>query len=422
MGTYIAKPVPSERILFVAINYSPEVSGIGPYVGSLANAITSYGKEVSVVTTHPHYPSWRIEAEDKRWRSRSRTAGIEIQRLLHYVPRRPMKLNRLISEITFGLRAALTNWRKPQICVLLSPALLSSCIVLLRCKISQSRPKSIVWVQDLYFKGAAELDRKNSIVTSLLMFLERWLFSNADRVVVIHENFREILSTELGITQSKIEVVRNWTHAKDISRNQVAKPLDETTANSKSNDLVLLHAGNMGQKQGLENLVQAAQIADSENLPVIFLLLGDGSEKEKLQELALGVKRIKFIEPVDSVKFDLLLSTSDILLVNEKAGIKEMALPSKLTSYFRAGKPIIAATDLEGNTAREVHDSGAGIVVQSGKPREILNSALALAGDREKMRDMGLRGQLYAMQELSEASSVAKFVSILESLQTKQAT
>ena len=141
-----------------------------------------------------------------------------------------------------------------------------------------------------------------------------------------------------------------------------------------------------------------------------------------MQKLALGVKRIKFIEPVDSVEFDLILSTSDILLVNEKAGIKEMALPSKLTSYFRAGKPIIAATDLEGNTAREVHDSGAGIVVQSGKPREILNSALALAGDREKMRDMGSRGQLYAMQELSEASSVAKFVSILESLQTKQST
>jgi glycosyltransferase involved in cell wall biosynthesis len=254
------------------------------------------------------------------------------------------------------------------------------------------------------------------------MRLERWLFSNAERVVVIHEKFKEILSSEMGIQESKIDVVRNWTHSKDLSQNQIITHLEEAAENFKSSDLVLLHAGNMGQKQGLENLVEAAQIADSENLSVVFLLLGDGSEKEKLQKLALGVKRIQFIEPVDSVEFDLLLSRSDILLVNEKEGIKEMALPSKLTSYFKAGKPIIAATDLESNTAKEVHRSGSGIVVPSGKPREILNAAQVLADNRENMRVMGLRGELYARQELSEAGSVARFLSVVESLQGKQTT
>ena len=50
------------RVLIVGINYSPELTGIGPYTAGLAEHLAARGDEVTVITGLPHYPDWRIAA------------------------------------------------------------------------------------------------------------------------------------------------------------------------------------------------------------------------------------------------------------------------------------------------------------------------------------------------------------------------
>jgi colanic acid biosynthesis glycosyl transferase WcaI len=144
-----------------------------------------------------------------------------------------------------------------------------------------------------------------------------------------------------------------------------------------------VHAGNMGAKQGLENVVDAARLADEKNAPVRFILVGAGSERQALDEYARGVSRLSFADPLAENEFRLALGAADVLLVNEKPGVSEMAMPSKLTSCFGASRPVIAATDRHGITASEIAAIDAGVVVEAGDPAGLLEAIMPLRDDPE---------------------------------------
>src|SRR5690606_33378551 len=137
-------------------------------------------------------------------------------------------------------------------------------------------------------------------------------------------------------------------------------------------ELVVLHAGNQGAKQGLENVVEAARAADAQGAPVRFVLLGDGSRRAALQAAASGIRSIQLVDPLPEDRFPAALAAADVLLVNELAGLAEMSVPSKLTSYFDAGRAVLAATSAGSTTAHEIQASGAGVRVDAEDPQALL--------------------------------------------------
>ena len=74
-----------------------------------------------------------------------------------------------------------------------------------------------------------------------------------------------------------------------------------------STDTVALHAGNMGVKQGLENVVEAARLADARGLPIRFVLLGDGNQREALLARAQGITRLQFLDALPEADFQATL-------------------------------------------------------------------------------------------------------------------
>ena len=152
----------------------------------------------------------------------------------------------------------------------------------------------------------------------------------------------------------------------------------------------MLHAGNMGYKQGLENVIAAAQLADRDNSRARFVLLGDGNQRAMLESAGAGIRALEFLPPVSNEQFPAALGAADVLLVNERPGIAHMAVPSKLTSYFSAGKPILAATDAGGYTAGEIAASGAGVYVPAGRPDLLLSEALRLGTDQALAAQLAL--------------------------------
>lgn len=404
----------SSRVLVLGLNYPPERTGISPYTGSMARGLARRGFVTRVLTSHPHYPDWKVQSGYGQWSRSEQIDGVDVTRLKHYVPRQPKSLRRALSEMSFGARSASSDWDSPDAIVVVSPALISSLISAARAKLTHRTTPLVVWVQDLYTLGMMETGQAGRFSVRMMSALEGWLLRNADRVVVIHDRFAKRIAEDFGVRADRIEVVRNWTHlapAPDVDIDGARAALGWAPG-----EVIVLHAGNMGVKQGLENVVSAAKIAEERGLPVRFVLLGHGSERDRLKELGQGLSTLDFLSPLNDAEFFAALASADSLLVNELPGVSEMAVPSKLTSYFSAGRPVVAATDVSGITAEEIRTADAGVVVPAGDPEALLDAVTTLAADPGHAEHLGKNGRLYRKTVLDEESAINRFTEMLTRL------
>jgi len=396
------------RVALVCLNYPPEPTGIAVYSGGLANGLAERGMDVQVVTGLPHYPQWRVDP--------GHGAGTEqdgerltVTRVRHSVPGDPQLLNRLWMEVTFGCRAVLARWRRPDVVVLISPALFASLFAAARARL-RGQPV-LVWVQDIYSLGVSETGRGGGLAARVLRLAEQLLLRRAAEVVVIHERFKTYLVRELGIDEARISVVRNWSHVE--SGGETDRAAVRARLGWAEDATVVLHAGNMGAKQGLENVVEASQRAAEQDAPLLFVLMGDGNQRAAL-ERGGGNRCLQFVAPLPREEFLDALRAADVLLVNERAGLTEMAVPSKLTSYFATGLPVVAATDESSVTSQEVALAGAGLRVDADQPEQLVSAALRLRAAPELARELGDRGVAFREANLTENASLTGLSAVLD--------
>ncbi len=397
----------------VGLNYAPEPTGIAPYTSGLAEGLAARGDEVYVITGYPHYPQWEIAAGYSGRTREEEINGVPVLRVRHYVPQPPSGVRRLLMELHFGLRALFSPWESPDVVVLVSPALFATRLLSIRARLAGV--PTCVWVQDIYSLGIAETGGGNS-VARIVGVVERSTLRSASRVVVIHDRFKRYLSADLGVPAESIDVVRNWSHvnAELIVRDEAMR----TRLGWGPDDVIVLHAGNMGAKQGLLNVVRASQLAEEKGSRVRFVLLGDGNARASLE--AEGPNpHLQFLDPLPDGEFEAALASADILVVNERPGLTEMCVPSKLTSYFASGLPVIGAVDDGSVTAEELRSAGAGPVVDPSRPLDLLRAAESLAADTELAASYGASARAYRLSTLTPESAIDGFASVLDGLACK---
>ena len=355
------------RVLVVGINYAPETSGIAPYTAACAEALLAAGAQVRVVTGVPHYPEWKVAPQYSRGRTwRETINGIAVLRLKHSVPRKPGVIGRAVMEVTFLVRAVWATWRdRSDVIVAVTPSLSALGAALLA---RRGRPVGVI-VQDLVGNAAAQSGTTGGRVSRLISSLEYSMLAKADLVGVIADRFGALLQRE-GIPASRIANVANFTHiqpatvSRDEARAALGWPRDR---------FLVVHTGNMGMKQGLEVVVEAARLVDRQNSDVQFVLVGDGNQREQLVANAIGVRSVSFVAPLPEDLYPLALAAADVLLVNERPGVMEMSLPSKLTSYAAADRPILAAVQSGGITHEFIVRSGIAESIEPGDAQALLN-------------------------------------------------
>jgi colanic acid biosynthesis glycosyl transferase WcaI len=405
------------RVNLICLNYPPEPTGVSVYTGELAGDLAERGADIRVITGVPHYPQWQIY--DGYGKSCIENGErLTVVRRRHSVPAHPRLVNRLVMELTFGLNAMAARWYKPDIVVLVSPALFSS--ILLGLKATLLRRPVVVWVQDIYSLAITETGHAGSLRGRLLALSERALLNRARAVVVIHERLKRYLVTELAVDSRKVSVIRNWCHLDDpLSHSQGRRSEMRRQLGWRDDVTVVLHAGNMGAKQALGNVIEASQLAARRDEPVLFVLMGYGSQRAELE--AMGTNRcLRIVDPLPVESFPSALRAADALLVNERGGVTEMAVPSKLTSYFATGRPIIAATDAGSVTAEELALSGAGIRVDAERPDLLLKAALELRSDPQRSVRLGESGRAFRNAYLVADTSLNAFHRLLGAITASQ--
>ncbi len=383
------------HVTIVGINYAPEPTGIPVYTTGLAEYLAAQGHTVTVYTGFPYYPRWTKAAEDQgRLFRREVLNGVTVRRHYIYVPSRPSVLKRILHELSFvcsvtlgyllGPRAALT--------VIVSPPLFIGIPVALIARFKRS--PTIFHVQDLQPDAAFDLGLlKPGPVTNAFYLLERVTYRLVDRVSTISHGMLEKIASK-GVPRQKLTLFRNWAH------DHLVSPMGtDTWYRSEWNlgtKFVVLYSGNMGVKQGLDSLLDAAA-ALRERREIIFLVVGDGGEKLVLMQRAreMNLDNIQFhpLQPME--RLSELLATADVAVVPQRRGVKDIVLPSKLGNLLASGRPVIAGADQDTEFGKIVIESGCGVLVEPGNAEQIAAAILDLSGERNDCARMGEEGRRY---------------------------
>ncbi|RKN12128.1 glycosyltransferase [Streptomyces radicis] len=399
-----------ERLLLVSTNYAPEQAGIGPYATQIAEHLaTRRAAEVHVLAGMPHYPAWRLDpAYRGRWRAEERRAGVLVHRRRHSVPPRQTAARRALYEasILAGGLVAPPRMARPHAVLAQVPSLAGG---VLAARIARRhRVPYLPIVQDLMGAAAAQSGISGGgRAASAASAVERRVLRGATLVGVIHDSFRDRVRA-LGVPPERIRLVPNWSHvrapspgARAATRERLGWPPEAT---------VVLHSGNMGLKQGLDVLIDAAR--EAPELRVV--LMGDGSQRARLAARAERLPNVTLLPPAADADFPEVLAAADVLVVTQRAAVLDMSVPSKLTSYFAAGRPVLASVAAEGGTAAEVRRSDAGRLVPPEDPAALAAAARKLAADPAAADALGARGAAYARDHLSRAAGLGRVTALLD--------
>lgn len=329
------------KIDLLSLNYSPELTGIGKYNGEMCPWLSGKGDQVRVICAPPYYPEWSVHEGYSGFRYQTDSIdGVSVTRCPLYVPNVTSTIKRIAHLITFSISSSLILCRrlfsKPDILVVVEPTLFSVPSALLYCKLTST--KSVLHVQDyevdaMFGLGMAS---KEGIVAKLAFSTERFLMQRFDAVSSISLSMIE-RARQKGVDDGKLIFFPNWSDTDFVHPGVDGASLRDSWG-VKSTEKVVLYAGNIGAKQGLELVVEAAS-RYSDRPEVRFFMVGAGAYVDDLKRLAAekNVSNIEF-KPLQAWEdVPAMLAMTDVHLVIQKKGAADSVLPSKLTNILSAG-------------------------------------------------------------------------------------
>jgi len=343
------------KILLYGINYSPELTGIGKYSGEQARWLASQGHDVRVVTAPPYYPHWQVGEGYSPWRfRRERVDGVTVLRCPLYVPRKPTALKRLLHLMSFSASSCLAvlgqlRWR-PDLVILVVPTLFCAPQALLLAKLSGA--KSVLHIQDFEVDAMFGLGMGGSPWLKRLAWgIERWVLRRFDRVSTISSGMLDKAAAK-GVEAQRLLFFPNWSETERFL-DVPADPALLQRLGVPAGKQVLLYSGNIGEKQGLELILDAAQ-AYAQRPELVFLIVGQGAGQARLLERVQreGIHNVVFAPLQAYEDLPALLASATAHLVIQKRGAADSVLPSKLTNILAVGGNAIITADPETTLGR----------------------------------------------------------------------
>lgn len=409
------------RILLHGINYSPELTGIGKYSGEMAEWLAARGHEVRVVTAPPYYPAWRVRSDYRSWTYKTEVGSVRVYRCPIYVPRRPSGLTRLLHLGSFMVSSlpimlSQAQWH-PDVVLTVEPALMCAANALMTARLAEAT--SWLHIQDFEVDAAFELGLlpREGRMHGVAEALERRAMRGFDRVSTVSEKMMQRLP-EKGVAAQRTVLFPNWVDTETIAPFEGPSRLRQQLGLGPER-VVLMYAGNMGMKQGLEVLpLLAREFARNRRLHFVFC--GDGAYHAQLSGMVRSSANVTMLplQPFD--RLNDLLNTADIHLLPQRPDAADLVMPSKLTGMLASGRPVIATAAAGTQVALALGHCG--IAVPPLDKPALFTAVRTLAEAPEMRHSLGVAARAHAVEHLGRERVLERFESELEALAAERQT
>ena len=404
------------RVIVWGINYAPEITGIAPHNVALCEFLKSRGHDVEMLTTFAYYPAWRKRPEDRHRLYRTDIVnGVPVHRCWHYVPTRVSPLKRIVHEGTFILTSSLRGLflARPDVFVVVSPPLPLGPAAWTLANIK--RCPFIFHVQDLQPDAAVGLGMlRQGWFTRVLYWLESFAYRHANRVSGISEEILEAFRRK-GVPENKLILFPNTVVA---PRPEQLPQRGNFRARHgfRAEEFLAVYAGNLGVKQGLEILLDAAELLRAQP-QIRIVICGDGAERPNLEAAVAQrqLNNVSMLPLLSGREYHELLVDTDISLITQQSGSGNAFFPSKLLVTLAYSSPVLTVADEESALAKAVRRGEFGVNVAPGKPQDLAQALIDVTAQPVRLGTWGAAGRQYVKQ-FEQQAVMEKFVNELASL------
>lgn len=276
-------------------------------------------------------------------------------------------------------------------------------------------------VRDLWPESAIDTGvLTNKLVIKLAYWVEAFIYKRARLINVLTPAFYKTLRDKKGIPESKLIQISN---ASDFSLSEGLLNNFDPQAFRKQHDLdghfVITYVGAHGVANHLEQVIDAGEVLKDTN--VLFLLIGQGMEKERLKKLAEDrkVTNVRFLDSVPKAEvFRYILASEMGASVLKRVDTFKTVYSNKTFDYMSCKKPILMAID--GVSRELLEDAGAGSYVEPeniGEYNRIIRQYLA---DPSRLQKEGESGYRFAKENFDREVLANRYIDHIKSIIKKK--
>jgi colanic acid biosynthesis glycosyl transferase WcaI len=406
-----------KRLLVLSLVFPPDAVSTAQLFGELVEDLVGLGWSVVVVTTKPHYNPAAAKSSSQSltglWGGLLAGSTFRGATVLHTAM--PAKGTNVVIRIGgwlgfhfLSVLAASLKVGRIDVILAPSPPLTIGVAAWLIGLIK--RAPFVYNVQELYPDTAISLGMlREGTLLDVLRRMERFVYDRSFAVTTIARGMASAVGARTS-DGSKVRLIPNFVDTRAIA----PRPRDNPFAreHNLTDTFTVVYAGNMGPAQGLETLLEAAELTRVDSR-ILYVFVGDGTSRASLQRSARSrdLSNTLFIPQQPYERVPDIYGASDLCVVPLVSSLVAEAVPSKVYRIMAAERRVLAIAEAKSDLAAIVSESGSGIVVEPGDPRALANAiqAAAKTSDAASAR----RGREYAVQHVDRASIVAKYSSLL---------
>jgi len=398
------------KLLVLNFYYAPDFSADVPILQGIVEGLAQRGHTVRLVAAVPHRQGGTVWPEYRgRLLQHEQSDGIVIDRTWVYSRPEMTVAERMLNYLSYSALAIpliLRETRPDVIFVSTPPPTMG--LMGMFARLLRGAPY-VLTVQDIYPDVAVRVGllRRESRLTRCFQWIENAVYQRASRITVISEGFKQNLLIK-GVPSAKLRVLPNFVDTESLVPLPCETPLRREL--NVGERIIVLYAGSLGHPQGLEQVLEAADLLRSRQ-DLFFLFVGEGTKKEELEKRAREKRldNVKFIAPRPWAEVPQVLATADISLVPLRKGFGFETVPSKLYSVMASGRPVIASVDPGCDTWSLVQESDCGLCVTPENPAALAEAIRQLASDRECRRRLGTAGRTHVVEHYSKTHMVGRY-------------
>lgn len=413
------------KILYVSQYFPPEMGAPAARAAELSRHWASAGHEVTVLTGFPNHPTGVVPPgyRDKfrRLVVREKADGVNVVRtwLLPFPNRKAHE--RMLNYSSFCASAAITGLflPRPDVVIATSPQLLVglSGWWLARWK----RVPFVFEVRDLWPESLAAVGMgdSNSLLHRVLAKIAGFLYRRSDRVVVVTPAFEDYLVEHWRVPREKISVIENGVETRLFAPEAFTGEPGTGLRRELGTEgkFVVSYIGTMGKAHGLETILAAAARLHDTNPEIVFLMVGEGAEKQHILSLARerGLSNLRFVDQQPHEKIPACICSSDVCLVLlKKTDLFKTVIPTKMLEFMSCARPVILGVDGQARTILE--QARGGLAVEPENSEALGDAIRYLAANRAIAHELGQNGREHIVSHFSRQQTAEKYIRTLEIL------